>query len=391
MNIAMHIKKIKICLFALIISFLVTMVFISHSLDTYDHKIEPINSPNVGMDQSSLFVERDLSDMSSFETAMTNTSQSTSKSISNYILKNTKGVNATNLSLYFEPPLKRTTLSVNDIEQVRKDNNARKNSVHRACQNNANFYIVKNRTKLLDFIHNRLYVDEKHKMIFCPVQKVGCTNWVRIMVIMGGRISRKKAWTRDVWTYLKHYVRKLTNYRPEDRDRILKEYFKVMFVREPLERLLSAYKDKLANTEEWNRAWFRTYGSRIIRIFRPNATVEEIQRGNDTTFKEFANYVIRFPPVDSHWLQYHKLCAPCFIEYDFIGKYETMDRDAEFVLRHLNVDKSIQFPKKYKARLGSKHVYFKNLSEKDIRELWNVYQADYVMFDYKYPNFTSIS
>ena len=279
-------------------------------------------------------------------------------------------------------------LNISSEGQTETGNIARKTSVERACANYPELY-HSNGSPTKKF-YNHLYVDEKHKMIYCAIPKVGSTNWIRTMVRMRGTVSEEKAATKNVWTYLIRYVRRLGQYSVARQQQMLEDYYKVVFVREPIDRLLSAYKDKLANHFKHNKIWFKRFGRPIIRSFRPNATREEIQRGNDTTFKEFVQYVIQNKPNNRHWSEYNKLCRPCQLKYDFIGKYETMDRDAEFILRKVGVKEGITFPKMYKARLGGKDHFFQTLSQEEYKSLWEVYYADYLMFNYSYPDYLHV-
>ena len=117
-------------------------------------------------------------------------------------------------------------------------------------------------------------------------------------------------------------------YRPESyseeelRSR-LKEYAKFMFVRHPMERLVSAYRDKFVNNNRSQEKWFFSrYGRKIIKRYRANATRESFAKGHDVTFAEFVQYVIDLPRsnhhimFDNHWRPMHDLCFPCAIQYD---------------------------------------------------------------------------
>jgi len=278
-------------------------------------------------------------------------------------------------------------LNQSNERHIEVDNAIRKTSIQRACANYPRLYSYGSPYRK---VYSNLYVDEKYRLIYCAIPKVGSSNWIRTMARMRG-VSEEKAAKKNPWKFTSMYVRKLKQYSEAEQQQMLEDYYKVVFVREPIDRLLSAYKDKLGNTIRHDKIWLKMYGRQIIRLFRPNATQEEIQRGNDTTFKEFVQYLIRKKPNNLHWMQYHKLCRPCQLKYDFIGKYETMDRDAEFILRKVGVEGGIIFPKMYKTRLGGKDHFFKSLSTEDYKSLWDVYYADFLMFNYSYPDYLHLS
>jgi len=70
-----------------------------------------------------------------------------------------------------------------------------------------------------------------------------------------------------------------------------------MFVREPLERLRSAYVDKFLSGD--NSLFNTVYGRTIIAKYRYNATNSSLQRGHDVRHDEFVKYIID-PRCDVH-------------------------------------------------------------------------------------------
>ena len=97
----------------------------------------------------------------------------------------------------------------------------------------------------------------------------------------------------------------------------LKRFFKLIFVRELLDRLISAYKDRLLKHAP------RYLNIKIVDASRPRDTEE--QENNGVTFPEFIHYYTDTESSrDTHWQQYEKLCHPCSIDYDFIGHFETL-------------------------------------------------------------------
>ena len=109
-----------------------------------------------------------------------------------------------------------------------------------------------------------------------------------------------------------------------------------MFVREPFERLLSAYKDKFVLRRTDDRPLLESYGRKIITKFRPNATQQALRAVDDVTFPEFIEYILKDgvrKGVNWHWDTYDDQCSPCKASYNFIGRFEFLSEDANYVLR----------------------------------------------------------
>ena len=107
-----------------------------------------------------------------------------------------------------------------------------------------------------------------------------------------------------------------------------------MIVRDPLERILSAYKNKF--TLSYNTYFHTRYGRKIIRKYRKNPSAESLEKGHDVTFQEFIQYLLdpKTPrPFNEHWRPISELARPCEIQYDVIGKYETMSEDVQYILK----------------------------------------------------------
>uniref|UniRef100_A0A0E9VEE5 Carbohydrate sulfotransferase n=1 Tax=Anguilla anguilla TaxID=7936 RepID=A0A0E9VEE5_ANGAN len=48
--------------------------------------------------------------------------------------------------------------------------------------------------------------------------------------------------------------------------------------------------------------------------------------------------------MDIHWETVNRLCFPCFITYDFIGKFETLEQDANYFLSLVGAPGDLRFP-----------------------------------------------
>ena len=121
---------------------------------------------------------------------------------------------------------------------------------------------------------------------------------------------------------------------------------------------------------------------------------------HNVTFDEFIQYIVHEGlngGMDIHWSPQYDVCQPCYVNYDFIGHYETLHRDANHVLRqiavrsnqHLNT--SVHFPatdRDSPNRTSYEFVrqFYDNVSPYYVRRLLELYKKDYETFDYELPS-----
>ncbi|KAM5171817.1 carbohydrate sulfotransferase 9-like [Mantella aurantiaca] len=233
----------------------------------------------------------------------------------------------------------------------------------------------------------QLYVEHNHKLIYCEVPKVGCSNWKRIILLLSD-ISGLSA--SDLKHYEVHHsplLRKLSSYSKDKQKKLLANYTKVMFVRNPLERVVSAYRDKFLHDDD-------VYYSKIVaNIIRKRLGID-VNSTNNITFQEFVNFIIVENPRyrDIHWKPIFQLCDPCKIPYDIIGKFESMNADADFVLETIGAPKHLKYPTLKHHSNDSRtneeitKQYLETLPPKWYRKLLEVYSIDFSMFEYSYYN-----
>lgn len=112
------------------------------------------------------------------------------------------------------------------------------------------------------------------------------------------------------------------------------EHLTFCFVRNPYDRLLSAWKSKVLSNSDRHYAPFR------------ERLREELGYPDDTavSFREFAHYVMRKEdPIwdDGHWgLQTRNLWWGC-MQYDFVGRFESFEADLVELLARLGADKEV--------------------------------------------------
>ena len=237
--------------------------------------------------------------------------------------------------------------------------------------------------KDLDF--KNFIVLEKYKLVYCSVPKVACTVWKRILANLEGYNI-----TTDVHKKTKGKLRILSNYTTEDRNKILKTYKKFMFVREPFERLLSAYRDCFWGEFKRRTDYWKRY-RKVIRFVLATLTSFDIDvNADNTTFEQFATYlVLRWREgglFQDHWREQYRLCHPCQVQFDYVGHYETLEDDAQFILRKTQLDDKVFFPEWQPTNTSAlMKNYYSTLSLLRIRQLWNIYRKDFELFGYNYP------
>ena len=110
-------------------------------------------------------------------------------------------------------------------------------------------------------------------------------------------------------------------------------------------------------------------------------------------------YLIDLTPNESrneHWERQHKLCSPCVINYDFIGKYDTLKSDAARALELMGASDVITFPEKRKKPLEGldtkalMKTYFSMISEEKFLQWRHAYDEDYEILGFHKPTYLEV-
>ncbi|NXS56215.1 CHSTB sulfotransferase, partial [Brachypteracias leptosomus] len=242
-----------------------------------------------------------------------------------------------------------------------------------------------------------LVVDDTHGLLYCYVPKVACTNWKRVMMVLTGQGKYRDPLEIPAnEAHVSSNLRTLSEYSIPEINHRLRSYLKFLFVREPFERLVSAYRNKF--TRSYNTAFHKRYGTKIIRRHRQEPSDQALERGDDVRFEEFVYYLLdprtqREEPFNEHWERVHSLCHPCIVHYDVVGKYETLAEDANYILQLVGADTSIKFPSSSKTTRTTDDMtaqFFQDISPFYQRRLFNLYKMDYLLFNYSIPSYLRI-
>ncbi|XP_062522811.1 carbohydrate sulfotransferase 14-like [Corticium candelabrum] len=230
----------------------------------------------------------------------------------------------------------------------------------------------------MDDVYHHMIVDDKHKLIYCYVPKAACSSWKRVMLRLTGATDTRAPHERK-----NHLL--MSDLPKSEREKRMKTYKKFMVHREPLGRLLSAYFDKFVRDD----AMRLTFGRKIIYRYRSNPSRHSLKYGNDVTFREFARFVVdvahktRTIDMNEHWRSQVKLCQPCTVDYNYYSEMETVERDAEALLKIVGAPTHIKFPHSHKTNSAQNVTqFYGDLGKNLILKLLAVYREDVAIFGY---------
>ncbi|XP_068124373.1 carbohydrate sulfotransferase 10 [Hyperolius riggenbachi] len=247
------------------------------------------------------------------------------------------------------------------------------------------------------FVLDRIFVSDKHKILFCQTPKVGNTQWKKVLIVLNGLYSSIEDIPDNiVHDHDKNGLPRLSSYSISEVHERLDSYFKFLIVRDPFERLISAYKDKFLNNPRFEPWYKHNIAPVIIRKYRKNHS--NIKGG--LQFQDFVRYLgdpnhrfldLQFGDYIIHWVTYVELCAPCEINYNVIGHHETLEEDASYILKEAGIGNLVSYPP---IPPGITHYnqskvehYFSTVTKRDIRRLYKRYEGDFKLFGYKEPTF----
>ena len=202
---------------------------------------------------------------------------------------------------------------------------------------------------------------------------------------VSGRLAHKKE------NLLRFDNRKFTR---KQRNYMLKDFYKFMIVRDPFERLVSAFRNKFQHKR--NSRYFTDIVRKEIMRFRKNKKLVKAGDDDDVTFTEFVRYLIDTPheQLNAHWKLYEDICSPCNVKYDFIGSIDTLERDLTHVMRKIHANETKYHVKQSSSALAKTKAatasFFKKVPKEYFDQLLAVRKTDFELFGYPLPKYESL-
>ena len=178
-----------------------------------------------------------------------------------------------------------------------------------------------------DINSKEFVINDRFKLVWCNIFKSASSTWIYNFLLMKN-ISKDKI-NQPFITPI-NLLRKIYP-RPTSTSVQLaleKHSFQSMIiVREPFERLLSAYFDKIQSTEQ---AYFETIRCRILGDF----SKRKYTRPCSATFPEFVDFVIydyTRSDLNEHWAPYYSFCSVCQVNFHYILHFENLTIEERYL------------------------------------------------------------
>ena len=238
-----------------------------------------------------------------------------------------------------------------------------------------------------------IFVIDNYKLIYCDIPKVGSSSFKALFrnIVPVNTTAPKSDYLQSTGFRAFHTL------NAQEQNKVIKDYFKLIVLRHPLDRLRSALNDRLLEDGSGQENYRRNYQPVIkpFLISKGLTTEEEFDREKDKlNLEQFFELVAqnRTDFHNIHWESFWNLCEPCRFNYDLIIKLETVDSDIDQLYAYLrSVNRSVPLPKLShrrdrligetdKLRLISELV--KDIQPKIMEDIMNFLQYDLLFGGY---------
>lgn len=291
-----------------------------------------------------------------------------------------------------------TEYTAKEMEEAKMRQRSRKEVLEKVCAN------VQRPSKdspswksTINSLYRHFQVAPEYSLMNCWVHKAGSTPWNCLMGYIYHREDLIEAW--ESW--------KMEGVlRPEvsEFERILGDpsYRRLLYTREPLSRVLSAYNQRIFQDPPSSQAV--KHIPKILKKTRPTKTYSQSEMIHTNgsfaikpSFDEFVEYIVASTPEhsDSHWIPVFDQCGVCFVNYTHIVLGETFLEDIKLIMRESGID-----VEKYISVLEDNSNKNKNidtsaamarsyatLSPSTLQKLINMYKYDFIIFGYSPTEF----
>ncbi|XP_037958197.1 carbohydrate sulfotransferase 11 [Teleopsis dalmanni] len=244
------------------------------------------------------------------------------------------------------------------------------------------------------------FISPGHNIVWCNVFKAASSTWMYYFNVLGGYDIRflQRTESQPLELARKRFPRPEINELLD----VLPSSLSFLFVRNPFERIVSAYRNKL---EGGRNPYYKTLGQKVIHQYRKSA-IPGLRPKSGPTFEEFLKFLInehkQKKRFDEHWAPIYSFCTPCSINFTIIGKVETFKRDSEYIIRQAGLESLLlgKLPKHKLRKIGNQasgiktdallERYFSEINRKTLDQLLDIYRLDFELFNYNFSKYYDV-
>ena len=254
--------------------------------------------------------------------------------------------------------------------------------------------IPKNHT-LVNEAWKHLILDAERKILFCLAPKLASTNIRLLFAALNNVLDPSEALvkynhSRD----LQAFRYRLSTLSKEEKEKKLSTYFKFVMTRNPLERILSAYRNKLENHPIDPKAsgLFDPAKIEIMKTYQPKVYKHWEDSGRTIKifprFNDFIRYLDShsYYELDPHFRPLQYICHPCVFQYDFYANLKLMPEEFDRLFKKFNIPNNSFRNQPAHHDTGSMMPrYYAKLSDTEKKMVYNFVHQELEFYYHIYP------
>ncbi|XP_063591440.1 carbohydrate sulfotransferase 10-like [Penaeus indicus] len=245
--------------------------------------------------------------------------------------------------------------------------------------------------RILAQLARRFEIVDKYRVSNCMVLKAGFTAWNALLAYVLGRqdlIDGHQTYMMS--RVLKGSTAKFSSINTSP------DFTRFVVAREPLSRLLSAFRDRIDAAYETGAA--NRFIPLILTFTRGMGYKPTYDNGTKVmpSFEEFLRYIASVAPEshDPHWRPITLQCGACYVNYTLIAHAETLNEDLGYILRETGMEKDADYTillyNSHKGRGNTSDLlenYYSTVGPPLMRKILAIYRKDFTMFGYDPSDF----
>jgi hypothetical protein len=256
-------------------------------------------------------------------------------------------------------------------------------------------------------VYRHIIYDKFSKNLFCFMPKVGCTNMRSTLLIHMNAVppyiirlqKKRKLFEKKMEQALLKTTFLDVNLTDSDKLSMMSDYSRFTIVRHPLERLLSAYRDKLEKPllkviKPFD--YFEHLKHIIMDYYHHNKYMEwnthkySASYDINVSFATYVRWIVENSTtiINEHFISQYQNCEPCRFDYHFYGNFRNFTEDATSILKQFGTRFKLIQPSYYTKGKETSTLLFDYYSRVPLalrRKLYLVMNLEFDFYHHLYP------